>query len=443
MIYFLYLLSFISASTHGKIHNSTKIRFKREPEAPACECGKGQEGSFYFKIVDGYSPNSRPWMAAIAVLDRQFTGFSICAGSIIAKEWIITAAHCLQGASGNESIIDPKSQVKVFYGSDMLNIYYNYNAIREILTTWKSVDAIFPHEKYIDSIIGEYDIGLIKVSKKIQFNAHVMPICMPTTTSQHYDSLDAYTAGWGTLYDIKPTDFDPNGSCLTNHQGQNPYQICTSKCSQRPSPAVQDDLCRKIRNSVPGFSMTDWQQVRIYKGGSDELLTTCFHESHENGWCETCDRLYPELCQRGWGYCSDWCYKAWPPRSNILQEAKMVIFPCQTPPVYLPPPGQLCAGGTFDIRVDAFRYWQDIDAFTRSEDDQRIERFIGGSSACHGDSGGPLWQWKEEPKKHAVLIGISELTEFCGLKDIPGHFTAVRDYMQWIKGFTNDFYTCA
>ena len=47
------------------------------------------------KIVKGYTPGPRPWMAFIQIKkSKEDPLLGRCAGSIINREWILSAAHC-------------------------------------------------------------------------------------------------------------------------------------------------------------------------------------------------------------------------------------------------------------------------------------------------------------------------------------------------------------
>merc|ERR1711953_110737 len=69
--------------------------YKKGTKSMAGQCGVPavQGGS---RIVGGYEavPHSFPWMAALFVDEQWF-----CGGTLISDEWVLTAAHCANGAS--------------------------------------------------------------------------------------------------------------------------------------------------------------------------------------------------------------------------------------------------------------------------------------------------------------------------------------------------------
>lgn len=53
--------------------------------------------------------------------------------------------------------------------------------------------------------------------------------------------------------------------------------------------------------------------------------------------------------------------------------------------------------------------------------------------ACQGDSGGPLVC---ESDRHMTLVGIISWGIGCGQKDVPGVYTKVANYLDWIQDTT-------
>lgn len=53
---------------------------------------------------------------------------------------------------------------------------------------------------------------------------------------------------------------------------------------------------------------------------------------------------------------------------------------------------------------------------------------------CQGDSGGPLVCMVEGEDEELVytLVGVTSFGKGCGVKGIPGVYTEVADYLDWI-----------
>ena len=66
---------------------------------PTCKCGV-KKGSN--RIVGGVEAgvNEFPWVGNMWLLDGGESG-SMCGGTLISAEWVVTAAHCLYKASGH------------------------------------------------------------------------------------------------------------------------------------------------------------------------------------------------------------------------------------------------------------------------------------------------------------------------------------------------------
>ncbi|XP_069491107.1 complement C2-like [Ambystoma mexicanum] len=102
-----------------------------------------------------------PWHALIQLKDP------ICRGSLVAKNWVLTAAHCFHGGA---------DQAKAVIGG----------------TSYK-IAQIFQHPCYDVSKLKDegikefydYDIALLKLEKPVRFSEIARPICIPCTESTH------------------------------------------------------------------------------------------------------------------------------------------------------------------------------------------------------------------------------------------------------------------
>lgn len=106
-----------------------------------------------------------------------------CGGAIIADNWVITAAHCIENT-------DPAT-IQVLAGASILS----ESNVGQVL----EVEDIYSHV-YVDDI---NDIALLKLKGNFTFNSNVAIIPLLTKVEENAGKLDhgtnAYVSGWGAL----------------------------------------------------------------------------------------------------------------------------------------------------------------------------------------------------------------------------------------------------
>ncbi|KAI4489475.1 hypothetical protein M0802_011087 [Mischocyttarus mexicanus] len=129
------------------------------------------------RIVGGQQTSiyQHPYQVSIRFNQRH-----ICGGAIISKEWVITAAHCVQ--SSYVELISIKAGV-----SDLKKLGTVLRA-REILT----------HGLY-DPNTSDYDIALIRLERPLSFGYTIQPVLLPQNTDQYAAGTKADVTGWGVL----------------------------------------------------------------------------------------------------------------------------------------------------------------------------------------------------------------------------------------------------
>jgi len=133
-----------------------------------------------FKIVGGIEARAHefPWQISL----RTTSNSHYCGGSIINANWIVTAAHCMDG--------DTPAQVRVVTGDHTRN-----DASNTVRQTHNAAQIVM-HPDY-DSRTFENDIALVRVQSTIAFNIDVQPVCGPEQTDNFQYRL-SYCSGWGT-----------------------------------------------------------------------------------------------------------------------------------------------------------------------------------------------------------------------------------------------------
>lgn len=135
-----------------------------------------QGGSLGSRIVNGVPVKlgERPFQVSL----QTFSHF--CGGSIISENYVVTAAHCLEGQRARD--------VEVIVGTVSLK-----GAILK-----HPAEKLTIHEKY-DPVRIKNDIALIKVSKPFEFSEFVKPVPLPKPHYKVKTNSSAIVSGWGNL----------------------------------------------------------------------------------------------------------------------------------------------------------------------------------------------------------------------------------------------------
>ncbi|XP_059160833.1 brachyurin-like [Physella acuta] len=122
-------------------------------------------------VVNGNDAPMYAWPWQVYILSENI----ICGGSILNKEWILTAAHCIHQHSKHEEI---------FYGNSNLQRTMDVHSIK----TFKHKD--FENKTFLN------DIALVKLEKPLNFSDSVKPICLPV--GNIWDASPCFVTGWGS-----------------------------------------------------------------------------------------------------------------------------------------------------------------------------------------------------------------------------------------------------
>jgi len=133
------------------------------------------------KIVGGEeaTPNQFPWIVALFVDNAWF-----CGGALISENWVLTAAHCVDGASYFDIIAGAH------------NVDDASEPHRMEITSYNG----FTHPEWDSSVLAN-DVALIELPSAVEFNDYVKPSCLPSAGEEVSAGDLVSIIGWG-----KPSD---------------------------------------------------------------------------------------------------------------------------------------------------------------------------------------------------------------------------------------------
>ncbi|CAG4988676.1 unnamed protein product [Parnassius apollo] len=137
------------------------------------------------KLIGGHEavPYSHPYIVSLQIRFLWFR-FHICGGSIISKNWVLTAAHCV-----SDSFLTSWLPLDTIAGIHN-NFYFGSKA--QIRTIFRQ----YPHPKY-NGGIGSHDIAMLFTLSPFKFTNEVKPISLPHDLKIQPQVLSL--SGWGVL----------------------------------------------------------------------------------------------------------------------------------------------------------------------------------------------------------------------------------------------------
>ncbi|TDG44854.1 hypothetical protein AWZ03_008751 [Drosophila navojoa] len=121
-------------------------------------------------------PHAAPYIISLSAKFEKHT--HICGGTIVNKEWIITAAHCI--------ISNP-------VGMGVIAGLHKRAEVDE-RTQHREIDFGRVHEQYTGGV-GPFDIAILHVSEPFELNEWVSPAALPSREEIHEGETHLY--GWG------------------------------------------------------------------------------------------------------------------------------------------------------------------------------------------------------------------------------------------------------
>ncbi|XP_066964322.1 trypsin-1-like [Macrobrachium rosenbergii] len=188
--------------TLGGLIQPRDVKFTRETKA---SCGTINRAT---RIVGGVETevNEYPWQVALVSTGSKTV---FCGGSIHSEGYVITAAHCVDGAQNSNP------QIEVLLGAH--DVSADLPEPQRI-----SVKSFVMHPQYERSNMNN-DIAILSLASPAILNNRVKPICLPDA-NKDFSNVKATVTGWG------------------NTQEGGGY---TSQLQEVEVPTMSNDRCKK------------------------------------------------------------------------------------------------------------------------------------------------------------------------------------------------------
>ncbi|XP_031337417.1 CLIP domain-containing serine protease 2-like [Photinus pyralis] len=189
------------------------------------------------RLLGGYvtSIGQFPWLALLTVAKPVIRGFH-CGGSLINKNYVLTAAHCIVNIPKSWQLVsvrlgehqldaDPDCEEEEYCADSPIDV---------------PVSEVIVHAEYAENEIGKpNDIALVRLGYPVTYTRYISPICLPTKQeimNIGFNGTYMKVAGWG--------------------RSENDSQSNIKR--QQKIPITPADACKKIYKKA-GATLTDKQ----------------------------------------------------------------------------------------------------------------------------------------------------------------------------------------
>jgi secreted trypsin-like serine protease len=198
-----------------------------------------------------------PWQVRLYESMDDPIGF--CGGSVIANQWVLTAAHCL---------------------TETDSVVIGFGHVDRTKTTKIPSEKIFVYPGYLDG--EKADLALVKLSEPIE-NAPVVPLADTSSAQVLRPGTKATVTGWGAIWDFQA--FNNAMDVMAGRRSLSERRLLSDEELQAPRllheveiEVIDPGECKAIYDQlqVPAFTIADTEICATGpRGGKD----SCFGDS--------------------------------------------------------------------------------------------------------------------------------------------------------------------
>lgn len=226
-----------SQRSHGSLRQRhTSLRAHGQGAQLPLTCGRPVLPPSGARIVGGDESRPRSWPWQIALRNRNARS-SRCAGSLIAAQWVLTTAHCV------DQDLTAKNWLVLTGAHDLLALEPNRVA--------HTVAKVFLHPDFnLDTF--DSDVALLRLNTPVTWSSTVSPVCLPPPDYEFQSTTQCIITGWGVAAG-----------------GRRPLK-------QASIPLVPMQVCRRRDWLGAEFTLTDRMMCAGYEHGG---VDTCQGDS--------------------------------------------------------------------------------------------------------------------------------------------------------------------
>ncbi|KFR16514.1 Chymotrypsin-like elastase family member 1, partial [Opisthocomus hoazin] len=161
------------------------------------------------RVVGGTEASSHAWPSQISLqYSSSGSWHHTCGGSLIKKNWVMTAAHC----------VDSNRSFRIVAGEHNLD---STEGTEQVI----SVSKIIIHPSWnSNNVAAGYDIALLRLSSSVTLNSYVQLAVLPSSGTILSNDYPCYITGWG----LTRTNGQLSSVLLQAYLPVVDYQTCSS-----------------------------------------------------------------------------------------------------------------------------------------------------------------------------------------------------------------------